>query len=134
MSHILFSHRIIKFFLSFILFSPMILFFDRFDFELYFENSIIILNYYTMFYLYVESQAILAEGAKAPPVTLSGGVLFASWKLIQFPSMRPQGRNRNFSRASAQNNSFEKNSCMTSADRGCTMKINYQLPNWKTHP
>ena len=29
---------------------------------------------------------ILAEGAIALPVTLSGGVLFASWKLLQFPS------------------------------------------------
>ena len=30
--------------------------------------------------------AILAEGAIALSVTLSGGVLFASWKLLQFPS------------------------------------------------
>ena len=29
---------------------------------------------------------ILAEGAVALPVTLSGGALFASWKLLQFPS------------------------------------------------
>ena len=29
---------------------------------------------------------ILAEGAIALPVTLSGGALFASWKLFQFPS------------------------------------------------
>jgi len=29
---------------------------------------------------------ILAEGAMTLPVTLSGGVLFASWKLLQFPS------------------------------------------------
>ena len=32
------------------------------------------------------SQAILAEGAIALPVTLSGGALFASWKLLQFLS------------------------------------------------
>ena len=31
-----------------------------------------------MLYLNVKNKAILAEGAKAPPVTLSGGVLFAS--------------------------------------------------------
>ena len=30
--------------------------------------------------------AILAEGAIALSVTLSGGALFASWKLLQFPS------------------------------------------------
>ena len=30
--------------------------------------------------------AILAEGARALSVTLSGGALFASWKLLQFPS------------------------------------------------
>ena len=30
--------------------------------------------------------SILAEGAIALSVTLSGGVLFASWKLLQFPS------------------------------------------------
>ena len=29
---------------------------------------------------------ILAEGARALSVTLSGGALFASWKLLQFPS------------------------------------------------
>ena len=29
---------------------------------------------------------ILAEGAMTLPVTLSGGVLFASWKLLQFLS------------------------------------------------
>ena len=29
---------------------------------------------------------ILAEGARALSVTLSGGALFASWKLFQFPS------------------------------------------------
>ena len=28
---------------------------------------------------------ILAEGAMTLPVTLSRGVLFASWKLLQFP-------------------------------------------------
>ena len=32
------------------------------------------------------SNIILAEGARALSVTLSGGALFASWKLLQFPS------------------------------------------------
>ena len=42
-----------------------------------------------MNYIYVSwlrELAILAEGAIALSVTHSGGVLFASWKLLQFPS------------------------------------------------
>ena len=35
---------------------------------------------------YVWAPRILAEGAIALSVTLSGGALFASWKLLQFPS------------------------------------------------
>ena len=36
--------------------------------------------------LFTSFPTILAEGAIALSVTLSGGALFASWKLLQFPS------------------------------------------------
>jgi len=44
------------------------------------------ISFYPILCWFGYKSVILAEGAIALPVTLSGGVLFASWKLLQFPS------------------------------------------------
>ena len=47
---------------------------------------------------------ILAEGAIVRPMTSTGGVLIASWKLLQFPSSSVCGSSCNFSVAVARSN------------------------------